>query len=143
MDPALGPGPIVLLTRLSRVVYRRATEEVLGMSLKQYTSLAYLRDHTAVTQQALAEALHLDANNCVLLLNELEHAGLAVRHRDPHDRRRHLVTLEPAGREALERGDRALESVEDQVLAALSREERATLRSLLHRALEGQGAIRA
>jgi DNA-binding MarR family transcriptional regulator len=131
---------MVLLTRLARVVYRRATEAVLGMRLKEYTSLIYLREHECLTQQALAEALHLDANNCVLLLNELEAAGLAERRRDAHDRRRHFVTISPAGRQALERADRALESVEDEVLGALSAEERATLRRLLARALESEKA---
>jgi DNA-binding MarR family transcriptional regulator len=131
---------MVLLTRLARVVYRRATEAVLGMRLKEYTSLIYLREHECLTQQALAEALHLDANNCVLLLNELEAAGLAERRRDAHDRRRHIVTISPAGRQALERADRALESVEDEVLGALSAEERATLRRLLARALESEKA---
>lgn len=140
MDPAPGPGSMVLLTRLSRVVYRRATEAVLGMRLKEFTSLCYLRDHEQVTQQALAEVLHLDANNCVLLLNELEAAGLAERRRDPTDRRRHLVALNPAGMRALERAERALESVESEVLAALTPEERVTLRRLLSRALEGETA---
>lgn len=129
---------MVLLTRLSRVVYLRATEAVLGMRLKEYATLNYLREHEGLSQQALAEALHLDANNCVLLLNELEAAGLAERRRDPTDRRRHIVALNPAGRKALERADRALETVEDQVLATLNREERATLRTLLARALEGE-----
>jgi DNA-binding MarR family transcriptional regulator len=136
MDAAPGPGSMVLLTRLSRVVYRRATEAVLGMRLKEYASLCYLRDHGELSQQALAEALHMDANNCVLLLNELEDAGLAERRRDPTDRRRHIVAINPAGRLAVERADRALESVEDEVLAALSTEERAVLRGLLRRALE-------
>jgi DNA-binding MarR family transcriptional regulator len=76
----------------------------------------------------------------VLLLNELEAAGLAERRRDAHDRRRHIVTISPAVRQALERADRALESVEDEVLGALSAEERATLRRLLARALESEKA---
>jgi DNA-binding MarR family transcriptional regulator len=139
MGASPGPGSMVLLTRLSRVVYRRATEAVLGMRLKEYTSLIYLREHDGLTQQALAEALHMDANNCVLLLNELEASGLAERRRDPTDRRRHTVAINPAGVRALERADRALESVEDEVLGALSGEERAALRRLLSRALEGQG----
>ena len=143
MDAASGPGSMVLLTRLSRVVYRRATEAVLGMRLKEYTSLTYLREHDSLTQQALAEALHLDANNCVLLLNELEAAGLAERRRDPHDRRRHLVVINPEGRRALERADRALETVEDEVLGTLTHEERATLRRLLTRALESESAASA
>jgi DNA-binding MarR family transcriptional regulator len=130
-------GAIVLLTRLARVVYRESTEELLGISLKQLAALAYLRDHRGTSQQAVSEALCVDANNCVLLLNELESAGLAERHRDPDDRRRHLVTITPAGHEALDRAEEAQQSVEDDVLAALDRSKRETLRQLLHEALEG------
>jgi MarR family transcriptional regulator, temperature-dependent positive regulator of motility len=138
MEPAPAPGSMVLLTRLSRVVYRRASEAVLGMTLKEYMALTNLRDQRGVTQQALADALHLDPNNCVLLLNVLESGRLAERRRDPSDRRRHIVELTPAGRQALERADRALESVEDEVLGALSRTERETLYRLLVRAVEGE-----
>jgi DNA-binding MarR family transcriptional regulator len=138
MEPAPAPGSMVLLTRLSRVVYRRASEAVLGMTLKEYMALTSLRDQKGVTQQALADALHLDPNNCVLLLNVLESGRLAERRRDPGDRRRHIVELTPAGRRALERADRALESVEDEVLYALTRTERETLRGLLLRAVEGE-----
>lgn len=136
MDAPPAPGSMALLTRLSRVIYRRATEKVLGMRLKEYSSLTQLREHEDMSQHALCEALHLDPNNCVLLLNELEAAGLVERRRDSSDRRRHIVALTPAGRQALERADRALESVEDEVLGALSGEERATLRRLLSRAFE-------
>jgi DNA-binding MarR family transcriptional regulator len=129
---------MVLLTRLSRVVYRRASEAVLGMTLKEYMALTNLRDQRGVTQQALADALHLDPNNCVLLLNVLENGRLAERRRDPSDRRRHIVELTPAGRQALERADRALESVEDEVLGTLTRTERETLHRLLVRAVEGE-----
>jgi DNA-binding MarR family transcriptional regulator len=134
------PGSMVLLTRLSRVVYRRANESVLGLSLKEYMALNNLREQPNVTQQALGDALHLDANNCVLLLNVLEAGHLAERRRDRTDRRRHIVELTPAGRVAVERADRALESVEDEVLGALSAAERAMLHRLLLRALETESA---
>ena len=39
----------------------------------------------------------MDANNLVLLLNELEDAGLVRRVRDPADRRRHLVQITEEG----------------------------------------------
>src|ERR1700730_3495810 len=110
------PGSMVLLTRLSRVVYRRASEAVLGMSLKEYMALNNLREQHSVTQQALGDSLHLDANNCVLLLNALEARHLAERGHDRTYRLRHIVELTPAGRLAVERADRALESVEDDVL---------------------------
>ncbi len=131
------PGSIVLLTRLARLVYRRSTEELLGIRLKELMALAYLRDHAQASQQALSEAMHLDANNCVLLLNELEGSGFATRQRDPTDRRRHIVELTEAGRQALEHAEQAQQTIEGDVLGALSASERATLRDLLSRALEG------
>jgi DNA-binding MarR family transcriptional regulator len=131
------PGSIVLLTRLARLVYRRSTEDLLGIRLKELMVLAYLRDHAQASQQALSEAMHLDANNCVLLLNELEGSGFATRQRDPTDRRRHIVELTDAGRQALEHAEQAQQTIEGDVLGALSTEERATLRTLLSRALEG------
>ena len=140
MQSAPTPGSMVLLTRLSRVVYRRATEDVIGMSLKEYMALNHLREQKLMTQQALGDLLHLDPNNCVLLLNVLEAGKLAVRRRDSADRRRHIVELTPEGQRAIERADRALESIEDDVLGALTLDERALLHRLLSRALEGSAA---
>jgi DNA-binding MarR family transcriptional regulator len=134
--PATPPGSMVLLFQLSRVLYRRATEAVLGMSLKEYLALSTLREQPYVTQQALGEVLHLDPNNCVLLLNVLESSRLAERRRDPDDRRRHIVELTAAGREALARADRGMESVEDEVLGPLDASDRRVLRELLARAME-------
>jgi DNA-binding MarR family transcriptional regulator len=130
-------GTVVLLLRLAKAVHRRSTEQLLGMRVRQFMLLSYLRDRSPALQQQLCEALLLDSNNCVLLLNELEDTGYIERRRDPSDRRRHVVDLTAAGRKALERGERAQESLEDEVLAALSPEERATLRRLVSQALEG------
>src|SRR5947207_8444801 len=138
--PATPPGSMVLLFQLSRVLYRRATEAVLGMSLKEYLALSTLREQPWVTQQALGEVLHLDPNNCVLLLNVLESSRLAERRRDADDRRRHIVELTAEGREALARADVALESVEDEVLGPLDAAQRRELRDLLARAMEAQQA---
>jgi DNA-binding MarR family transcriptional regulator len=129
------PGTVVMLLRLAKVVHKRSTEELLGMKLRQLTLLSYLRAGAPALQQQLCESLWLDPNNCVLLLNELEELGYIERRRDPTDRRRHMVDITAEGLRALERGERAQESLEDQVLAGLSEEERATLRLLLARAL--------
>ena len=131
------PGVAVLLTQLARVVYRRTPEPVLGMRLKEFVALSLLRDHGAAPQQAMGEAMCLDPNNLVLLLNDLEMAGHALRRRDPVDRRRHIVDITPKGVRALQRAERGLESVEDDVLAALGPGERAELRALLAKALDG------
>jgi DNA-binding MarR family transcriptional regulator len=132
-------GTMVALTRLSRAVYRSATEDILGMKMKSYATLSALRNGP-VSQQQLCISMHLDPNNCVLLLNDMEAAGHVRRTRDPADRRRHIVELTDEGRIALARSDAALNTVEDQVLGPLSPEERATLRVLLGRALAGDPA---
>jgi DNA-binding MarR family transcriptional regulator len=136
MTPEPSPGSLVLLTRLSRLVYRRATEDVLGMRLKQFVALNYLHHMPeGVGQRQLGDLLMLDANNCVLLLNDIEAAGWAERRRDPEDRRRHIVEITESGREALFRAEIALDGLEDEVLGALSSEERDTLRDLLGRVM--------
>jgi DNA-binding MarR family transcriptional regulator len=137
MNPATATGSVGLLTQLSRVIYRRATEDVIGMRLKQLIALDHLREETCL-QQGLGQMLMLDPNNCVLLLNDLDQAGWVERRRDPADRRRHLVEITPAGRRALEEAERKLESLEDEVLGNLSAGERVRLHDLLAKALDGQ-----
>ncbi len=128
---------MVLLTRLAKQVYRRSNEELLGMHLRLLMALSYVRDHNGAPQQELADALCMDANNVVLLLNELEELGYVARRRDPADRRRHLVELSDAGLTALSGAERAQETIEDEVLQALDPSERAILWQLLTRALQG------
>ena len=127
-------GTVVMLLRLAKTIHKRSTEEVLGMKLRQLMLLSYLRAGAPALQQQLCDALWLDPNNGVLLLNELEELGYIERRRDPADRRRHMVDITDEGRIALEHGERAQETIGDQLFAALSDEERATLRSLLNRA---------
>jgi DNA-binding MarR family transcriptional regulator len=134
--PTHATGSIGLLTKLSKVVFRRATEETIGMRLKQLMALEQLRDQKGTClQQGLAEMLMLDANNCVLLLNELDEAGYVERRRDPEDRRRHIVEITDAGLQALAESERRLEGLEDEVLGNLSAAERRQLHDLLAKAL--------
>ena len=127
------PGTVVMLLRLAKVIHKRSTEERLGIKLRQLMLLSYLRAGAPALQQQLCESLWLDPNNCVLLLNEMEEMGYVERRRDPADRRRHVVDITNEGRIALERAERAQETIGDELLSALSDEERGTLRSLLSR----------
>jgi DNA-binding MarR family transcriptional regulator len=129
-------GSLVLLSRLSKQVYRRMDDETLGMAWRHLVSLAYVRDHDSCPQQDLADAFCMDANNVVLLLNELEELSYIERLRDPCDRRRHLVKLTRAGREALAHAERIEQTLEQDLLRALDSEEQATLQHLLARALQ-------
>jgi DNA-binding MarR family transcriptional regulator len=134
-ESGCSPGSMVLMSRLAKQFYRRGDEQLLGMHLRHLVALAYVRDHDECPQQDLADAFCMDANNVVLLLNELEQLGYTTRLRDSEDRRRHVVQLTSAGRAALARSERAQGAIEDEVLKALDPDERRTLRALLSRAL--------
>jgi DNA-binding MarR family transcriptional regulator len=133
------PGSIVLLIQLTRRVYRRATEDVLGLKLKAYMVLTNLRDG-ALPQQDLCASMQMDANNTVLLLNDLESKGYVERRRDPVDRRRHIVAITDSGHEALAHAERAMGSLEAEAFGMLSPEDREALHGLLLRAVAEEPA---
>lgn len=143
MDENSSTGPILLLTQLSRLVSRRSTPELLGQTLKELAALSFLRDYEETTQQALTDGLCIDANYCVLLLNDLESNDYVERRRDPSDRRRHLVSMTDRGRQALQQAEAAQQSLEDVILGALNEGERDELAHLLRKAIDGVNAQNA
>ena len=56
-------GTMGLLSQLNRVVYRRATEDVIGMKLKQLITLELLVKNEGCLQQELGATLMVDPNN--------------------------------------------------------------------------------
>src|SRR5580698_10164463 len=126
-----------LLDYLARVG-RRAAETSMtpgGLRPRHLIALKVLHEHGALSQQTLVETLSLDPTNVVGLLNDLEERRLITRRRDPEDRRRHIVEVSSLGEEELELANARLSCVEDELLAALSAEERSTLYGLLVRAV--------
>ena len=131
------PGTLAMVLHLSKAVHRASSDELLGMRLRQFLVLSYLARQPQSRQQDLCETLMLDANNCVLLLNELEDAGWTQRTRDPGDRRRHVVVITAKGRTALQRARAAQDTLEDEIFASLDADERDQLRELLRKTLVG------
>ena len=142
MDDAQVPGVWLLLAQLGKRIFRQSNEDQMGVPMRHFLALGLLRGYEGLSQQALADLLCTDANNLVILLNELEADGLATRRRDPLDRRRHIVEITPAGRKAVARAEKALAPHEGEVLSGLTIQERADLRRLLIRAL-GPTAVAA
>jgi DNA-binding MarR family transcriptional regulator len=131
------PNTSTLLHRLAKKITRSTPEADLGMRPRHFWVLSYLADRDDGTAQLeLADAFMLDANNAVLLLNELEDAGWVERRRNPDDRRRHIVFLTDQGRAAVSHARDACSVAENELLAKLSASERDSLRSLLVKALE-------
>jgi DNA-binding MarR family transcriptional regulator len=126
-----------LIEHLARVG-RRAAETSMdpgGLRPRHLIALQLLSENGPASQQGLADALSLDPSNVVGLLNELEERELITRRRDPADRRRHIVELSLTGQGELNLALARLSCVENDLLSALSSQERVTLYDLLTRAV--------
>jgi MarR family transcriptional regulator, lower aerobic nicotinate degradation pathway regulator len=122
-----------LLKRLGWKIKDRTFEafEAVGESPYHYSVLAVLAESPRETQATIADSLGYDRSWLVGLLDELEEAGLIERKRDPADRRRHLVSLKPAGKKKLEELRGISRSIEEEFLSGLDAGQRKQLHELL------------
>ena len=124
-----------LLKRLGHVIKERmigAFDEA-GLSGYHHAVLALLDEEPRETQAMIADALGYDRSHLVGVLDELEERELIERRRDPSDRRRHVVSLTPAGKEALTHLRTVAKRVDDEFFEPLDAAERKTLKALLAR----------
>ena len=109
-----------LLARLGLAFKIQATQrsEASGFELYDYSVLAILGEGARETQATIAEALSVDPSRLVALLDSLEERGMVVRQRDPHDRRRHVVSITDTGRKELARARVIVSQLEDEFFSA-------------------------
>src|ERR671937_925255 len=122
-----------LLARLGLAFKGKAIERIEqeGFEGHHYSVLAMLGEGDRETQATIADALDLDPSRLVAVLDSLEERGLVARQRDPHDRRRHVVSLTPAGKRQLQRLRTIAKRLEDDFLSPLAPEDRETFHGLL------------
>jgi len=126
-------SPGLLLALLGQDAMRRLRDAHTAHNLKprQFQLLGLLQDHGAMGQGELGQTMGVDPSILVTLLNPLEADGLVSRQRDPADRRRHVVSLTPAGERHLHSAAQAQRAAEDALFAGLDDGQREQLRGLL------------
>src|SRR3954466_12159295 len=135
-------SPGLLLALLGQEAMRRlrAAHTAHDLKPRQFQILGLLHAHGGLAQGELIHELGVAPSILVTLLNPLEADGLVTRERDPIDRRRHLVTLTPAGEKQLASASRAQKETEDALFASLDNDQRAQLRGLLLALSDGLAA---
>jgi len=101
----------------------QAALEGLGISPRAFHVLnaALAGEHTQIE---LARIIGLDKTTMVVVLDELEQAGLAERRPSPTDRRARVVAVTRAGRRKLREGEEILGQVRADVLRSLPPKDR-------------------
>lgn len=129
----LGSSPGFLLALLGQEAMRLLRDALTTHDLKprQFQILDLLADRGPIGQRELGETMTIDHSILVTMLNPLEADGLIRRERDAADRRRHVVTVTPAGKRRLTNAARAQREAEDALFAGLTEQQRDRLRELL------------
>jgi DNA-binding MarR family transcriptional regulator len=90
-----------------------------GINGRELAVLTVLAGEASLSQQDAARRLGIDRTTMVAMLDGLEAKGLVERHPHPADRRRNMVELTAAGREALTGATRTADETERRFLTRL------------------------
>lgn len=128
--PGAQPTLLYVVKQVELAVRARLEEIVrpAGLTALQYTALTVLERHPDLTSAQLARDSFVTAQSMADMVVILVQRELIERHRDPHDKRRLVLALTPAGRRLLNRYRGQVAELETQMLAPLSARDAAQLR---------------
>ena len=135
-DPHPWSDSIAYLLRTGYRVFARALQERIqaeGVPIGSWPFLRHLWQQDGITQSDLTKAVGLMQPNTVAALKQLSRRGWVKQTRDAEDKRKIRIHLTPKGRELFYRAFPLALEARDQALADFSKDEIATLRSLLKR----------
>ncbi|MBN6038278.1 MarR family winged helix-turn-helix transcriptional regulator [Amycolatopsis sp. 195334CR] len=130
--------PSWLLTQTSQHAHRLVADGFSAAGARGYhfRLLATLEEFGPASQAALGRRSGIHVSDMVATINELAERELVERAPDPADRRRNVISLTTAGKRQLRRLEKQLADRQDELLAPLSRDERAQLTELLAKLLD-------
>jgi len=112
-----------------------------GLTTQQFSILMLVAGNAEVNQKQLGQALDISAPHLAVTLDRMAERGWIERVRSTRDRRAQQIHLTGEGRTLADRTRAIAATMEEPVLAPLSRAERALLIELLHKLVpESQAA---
>jgi MarR family 2-MHQ and catechol resistance regulon transcriptional repressor len=135
MTDTSGAHTWVVLWRAARAVEGRAHESIVGTGLgpSDFAILETLLHKGPLPVNAIGRKVLLTTGSITTAVDRLVDRGLVARKDDPGDRRVRLVQLTLKGRKLIEPAFAAHAADLDAVVSVLTRQERATLISLLRK----------
>jgi DNA-binding MarR family transcriptional regulator len=135
LPAALVSSTAFLLARVGVTIKMRMLDELgqIGCGGYEYGVLELLGEGAQETQAAIADGLGVDRSQLVHVLDTLEKDGLIERKRDPHDRRRHAVSITADGKRQLLKLRSAVRELEESILEPLDEKTRIALHEALFR----------
>jgi DNA-binding MarR family transcriptional regulator len=134
-------GAAFLLAQVGAHAAGRFAERVghLGLTPPDVGLLRMIAGQPGRSQRSLATDLGVVPSRVVTLIDNLDHKGLVERRRSTEDRRHHALHLSAEGHRVLDEVRQLASAHEDDICAALDRDQRAQLTALLELVVGQQG----
>lgn len=118
------------LQQIAVAIFLQETEAT-GITPVQYAALQTVCNQPGIDQRSLARAIGFDTSTIAAVIDRLEARALLQRAVSPQDRRVRLLTLTPAGQQALEAVLPGMRRAQERMLEPLPKAERAEFMRML------------
>ena len=116
------------------------TLEPFGLRTGTFSALAVVVASPGISQSDLSDVLNIKRSGVVVVVDELERAGVLKREPVKGDRRTNALTATPAGRNLWKKAEKAVQNHEAALFRDLDPQEIAHLRDLLGRVSRAPGS---
>ncbi|WP_306735514.1 MarR family winged helix-turn-helix transcriptional regulator [Marimonas arenosa] len=114
-----------------------------GLRMVTYSALVTIVDNPGLRQAQLADALAIERPNLVVILDELEGAGLITRDKVPSDRRAYALNPTLKGRRLAEQATAANRADEARLLQGLAPADRNRVIEVMNQIEHGPGGAQS
>ena len=94
---SIGARTMFIFKSMKKVMHLAMQEDGIEITMEQFGMLTMIRHEPSVSQQLIADTLHLNKSSVMRMIDSLEKKDLVRRVSDPNDRRINLLEVTAAG----------------------------------------------